>query len=152
MTTKSFLNRVRKLYTHFYKSLREYLRKNESAFGVYRPPFYNNLIISFEELTKSLCMALNTCDNIVEIVDFNIDVNKDEVIGYDKLDVFVNTLNLANLVKYDTCYANNHKSTNDLFLTNKACSFQFTSVTEAGLSDCHRLIIAVMKSHFPRLK
>ena len=42
--------------------------------------------------------------------DFNIDINKDEDIGHDKLDVFCDTLNLTNLVKRDTCYTNNHKS------------------------------------------
>ena len=36
--------------------------------------------------------------------DFNIDINKDEAIGHDKLDVFCDTLNLTNLVKSDTCY------------------------------------------------
>ena len=50
--------------------------------------------------------------------DFNINVNKIEAIGHDKLDVFCNNLNLTNLVKSGTCYTNNHKSTIDLFLTN----------------------------------
>ena len=84
--------------------------------------------------------------------DFNIDINKDETIGHDKLDVFCDTLNLTNLVKSDTCYTNNHKSTIDLFLTNKRRSFQYTTVTERGLSDCHRLITTFMKSHFSKSK
>ena len=84
--------------------------------------------------------------------DFNIDTNKGEGIGHDKLDVFCHTLNLTYLVKSDTCYTNNHKSTIDLFLTNKPRSFQFTSVTETGLSENHRLITTFMKSHFSRLK
>ena len=45
----------------------------------------------------------------------------------------------------------NYKSTLDLFLTNKPRSFQFTSVTETGLSDYHRLITTFSKSHFSRL-
>ena len=77
---------------------------------------------------------------------------KNDAIGHDKLDVFCDTLNLTNLVKSETCYTNNHKSTIDLFLTNKPRSFQFTSVTETGLSDYHRLIITFIKSHFSRLK
>ena len=84
--------------------------------------------------------------------DFNIDINKNEAIGHDKLDVFCITLNLTNLVKSDTCFTNNHKSTIDLFLTNKPRSFQFTSVTETGLRDYHRLITTFMKSYFSRLK
>ena len=123
-----------------------------TCFSVYRPPSYNNLIIFFEELTKSVCKAVNTYDNIIVMGDFNIDINKDDAIGHDKLDVFCDTLNLTNLVKSKTCYANNHKSTIDLFLTNKPRSFQFTSVTETGLSDYHRLITTFIKSHFSRLK
>ena len=79
--------------------------------------------------------------------DFNTDINKDVVKGHDKLDVFCNTLNLTNL-KSDTCYTNNHKSTTDLFLTNKPRSFQFTSVTETGPSDYHRLSTTFIKSYF----
>ena len=122
------------------------------CFSVYRPPSYNNLIIFFEELTKSVCKALNKYDNIIVMGDFNIDINKDDAILHDKLDVFCDTLNLTNLVKSHTCYTNNHKSTIDLFLTNKPRSFQLTSVTETGLSDCHRLITTFIKSHFSRLK
>ena len=50
--------------------------------------------------------------------DFNIDINKDDAIGRDKLDVFCDTC-----YKSETCYTNNHKSTIDLFLTNKPRSF-----------------------------
>ena len=127
-------------------------KKKWICFSVYRPPSYNNLIIFFEELTKSVCKSLNTYDNIIVMDDFNIDANKNEAIGHDKLDIFCNTFNLTNLVKSDTCFTNNHKSTIDLFLTNKPRSFQFTSVTETGLSDYHRLITTFMKSYFSRLK
>ena len=101
---------------------------------------------------KSVYKALGTYDNITVMGDFNIDIKKDETIGHDKLDDFCDTLNLTNLVKSSTCYTNNHKSTIDLFLTNKPLSFQFTSVTETGLSDYHRLITIFMMSHFSRLK
>ena len=37
-------------------------------------------------------------------------------------------------------------------LTNKPRSFHFTSVTETGLSDYHRLITTFMKPHFSRFK
>ena len=107
------------------------------CFSVYRLPSYNNLIIFSEELTKSVCKALNKYDNIIVMGDFNIDINKDDAIGHDKLDVFCDTLNLTNLIKSETCYTNNHKSTIDLFLTNKPRSFQITTF---------------IKSHFSRLK
>ena len=46
------------------------------------------LTFFFEELTKSVCNALNTYDNIIIMGDFNIDINKDEAVGYEKLDIF----------------------------------------------------------------
>ena len=85
-------------------------------------------------------MALNQFDNIIMMGDFNIDVKNGEDIDLDKIDVFCDTLNLNNLVESDTCYTNNHKSTIDLFLTDRPHSFQFASVTETYLSDYHRLI------------
>ena len=51
--------------------------------------------------------------------DFNIYVNKDVGRDYNKLDVSCDTLNLTNLIESYTCYSNNHKSTTDIFLTNK---------------------------------
>ena len=89
------------------------------CFSAYRPPSYNNFTIFFEELTKSVCEELNTYDNILVKDDSNIDINKDDAIDHDKLHVFCDTLNLTNLVKSETYYTNNHKSTIDLFLTNK---------------------------------
>ena len=77
--------------------------------------------------------------------DFNIDINKDEAIGHDKLDVFYDTHNLPYLVKSETCYTNNHKS-------NKPRSFKFTNLTETGLIDYHRLLTTFLKSHSSRLK
>ena len=84
--------------------------------------------------------------------DFNIDINKNEAIGHDKLDIFCNTFSLTNLVKSDTYFTKSHKSTIDLFLTNIPRSFQFPSVTETGLSDYHRLITTFMKSYLSILK
>ena len=75
-----------------------------------------------------------------------------EAIGHNKLDVLWNTLNLTNLVKSDTCYTNDYNSTIDLFLTNKPSSFQFTTVTETGLSNYHKPTTTFINSHFSRLK
>ena len=49
---------------------------------MYSPPSYNNPIVFFEELTKSVCMALSTYNNIIVMGGFNIDVSKDEGIGH----------------------------------------------------------------------
>ena len=40
----------------------------------------------------------------------------------------------------------------DLLLTKKPLSFQTTTVIETGLSDFHKMIVAVMKMHFPKMR
>ena len=77
--------------------------------------------------------------------DFHVHINKDETIGHNKLNIFCNTLNLSNLVKSDTCYTNNHKSTTLFPLVH-----QCTNVTEK--SHYHGLIATFMKSHSLRLQ
>ena len=84
--------------------------------------------------------------------DFNIYIKKENSTACDKLEEFCDTFNLTNLVKLETCFMNNHKSTADLILTNKPRSLQITNVTETSVSDCHKLITTFMKSHISRLK
>ena len=84
--------------------------------------------------------------------DFNIDITKEYFSGFDKLEELCDTFNLTNLIKSETCYTNNYKSTIDLFFTNKPLSFQGTSTTETGLSDCCKLISTFMRSFVSRLK
>ena len=84
--------------------------------------------------------------------DFNIDLNKTDCIGFGKLEEFYNSFNLTNIVKRNTCFTKNSKSTIDLLPINKPMSFLVTSTTETGLSDCHKLISSFMKSYISRLK
>ena len=84
--------------------------------------------------------------------DFNIDTKKENSTAYDKLEEFCDSFNLTNLVKSETCFMYNHKSTIDLILTNKPRSFQITNVTNTSVSDSHKLITTFMKSHISRLK
>ena len=72
--------------------------------------------------------------------------------GFNKLEELRDVFNLSNLIKSETCYINNHKSTIDLFFTDKPLSFQGTSRTETGLSDCHKLVSTFMKYFVSRLK
>ena len=84
--------------------------------------------------------------------DFNIDTKKENSIAYNKLEEFCDTFNLTNLVKSETYFMNNRKSTIDLIVTNKPRSFQITNVTETCLSHCHKLITTFMKSYISRFK
>ena len=84
--------------------------------------------------------------------DFNIDLNKTDCIGFGKLEEFYDNFSLTNIVKRNTCFTKNNKSTIDLLLTNKPMCFQVTNTTETGINDCHKLISSFMKSYISRLK
>ena len=71
--------------------------------------------------------------------DFDIDVNGFGS-GKDKLDEFCNLFDLTNLVREVTC------------CTNRSNSFQKTCTTETGVSDYHKCISTIFKSHYSKLK
>ena len=83
--------------------------------------------------------------------DFNIDINTAGM-EVDKPDEFCNLFDLTNLIKTETCCTINHKSTTDLFLTNRPLSFQKTRITETGINDYHKVILIFFKCHYTRLK
>ena len=119
--------------------------------GIYRPPNFNNIDTFFKELSDSLNKTSLTYENFIIMGYFNIDINTPGM-DIDKLDKFSNLFDLTNLIKTETCCTKNHKSTIDLFLTNRPLSFQKSRTTETGISDYHKLISTFFKSHYTRLK
>ena len=105
----------------------------------------------FDEINVCLSKAAVKYKNIIIMGDFNIDI-KNKGSGYGKLDTFWDLLNLTNVIHSKTCLMKNHKSTVDLFLTNKPKSFFKTHATEAGLSDYHKLISTFFKYKVLKLK
>ena len=69
------------------------------------------------------------------------------------MSIFLYQHDLENLVKDKTCFKNaNNPSTIDLFLTNNSLAFQNTTATFTGLSDCHKLVLTVLKTTFSKNK
>ena len=84
-----------------------------------------------------------------------ININPENQHNFQKVKhhaVHDDNFNLTNLVKSNTCFTKNNKSTIDLLLTNNPMSFQVTNTTETELSDCHKLISSFMKSYISLLK
>ena len=97
-------------------------KKRWFCLSVSRPPTSTNLDL-FEELTNSMSKAVNKYDNLIVIGDFNTDLNKTDCICFGKLEEFCDNFNLRNLVKSNTCFTKNNKSTIDLLLTSKPMYF-----------------------------
>ena len=119
--------------------------------NIYRPQNPNNMNTFFDEITACLYKAAVKYENIIIIGDFNLDV-KNKGLGYGKLGTFCKLFYLTNLIHSETCLMKNHKSTIDLFLTNKPKSSFKTYTTDTSLNDYHKLISTFFKSKVPKLK
>ena len=73
--------------------------------------------------------------------DFNLEPHEKRL-GY-----FLNSNNLVNLVKTNTCFKGSG-SCIDLILTNRKYSFKNTTSYETGLSDHHNMILTMFKTTF----
>ena len=61
------------------------------------------------------------------------------------------TFSLTNLVTDSTCSKSNIGSLIDLMLTNKPKSFYKSHSFVTGLSECHKLIVSILRTSFQKL-
>ena len=99
----------------------------------------------FNNLDKALDLY-SYYDRKLLIGDFNTQVS-------DILTTFLYQHDLENLAKDKTCFKNvKNPSSIDLLLTSNSLAFQNTTATFTGLSDCHKLVLIVLKTTFSRNK
>ena len=69
----------------------------------------------------------------------------------ERIESFLYMHELCNLVKEKTCFTNmQNPSCIDLLLTNNIYALQQTSAICTGLSDCHKLVLTVLKTTVPK--
>ena len=79
------------------------------------------------------------------------DLNINTFVENEELDDFLDEFQGKNLVKDPTCFASvENPSCLDLFITNSYRSFQQTTTVSSGLSDCHKMVVTVLKTTFPK--
>ena len=79
------------------------------------------------------------------------DMNLNAFDCVEVLEDFMDEFHAKNLVKEPTCYANPlNPSCLDLFITNSHRSFQGTTTVTTGISDCHKMVVTVLKTTFPK--
>ena len=94
-------------------------------------------------LSKGLDKYIGNYDNILLLGDFNSEFSE------HCLNDFCDIYNLKNLVKEPACYENpGNPSCIDLFLTNRARTFQCTTTIETGISDFHKLAVTIFKNFY----
>ena len=108
--------------------------------SIYRPPSQDSVFF-LNSLTKIIDVFADKYDNYLIMGDFNLES------GNTILTNFLDSNNLTNLIKTNTCFKGKGSSI-DLILTNRKYHFKYTSSYETGLSDHHHMIYAMLKSSF----
>ena len=123
------------------------LRKTKwLLFGTYHPPSQTDNYY-FESITRALDIYGELYSKLLLVGDFNAEDSE------SCMSAFLYQHNLKNLVKQKTCFkSTENPSCIDLFLTNCAHSFQNTNTISAGISDCHKMVVTVLKTTFTKAK
>ena len=112
-------------------------------------------ILEIENLSASFIKVLTACvesylsqfDNLLIIGDFNIE-EKEKI-----FEDFMQNLDMDNIVKEPPCFKHpDNPSCIALILTNRKQYLQNTTVVETSISDFHKMVVAVIKSHYIKAK
>ena len=116
----------------------------------YRPPDTNKTMF-FNEIYVTLNKILGKYDNILLAGDLNIDELKTGSDSSNHLSDAKTVFNLTNLIKKPTCFKSQDGTLIDLMLTNRPRSFSKSQNFEIGLSDCHMLVVCILRASFKKL-
>ena len=112
---------------------------------------YNRKHSSIESYLDSLSKSIDSLSS--KYNNFILLGDCDSCMEDSPMKAFGEIYKLRNLIKEPTCFKNPENPTCiDLILTNKPLSLKNTYVIETGLSGFHKMIAAVMKMHFPKMK
>ena len=116
------------------------LRKEKWMFMcIYRPPAQNKQYF-LENLSMIVDHYSSIYDNHIILRDFNMKPNSPILIS------FMQSLNLFNRIKSNTCFKGNGTCI-DLILTNRKYCFKHSSTFQTGVSDHHHhLIYSIVKT------
>ena len=105
-----------------------------------------NLILNhLKEIGKKFDKYSSKYDNFIVLVDLNSEPT--ELAVKDFCQIF----GCKNLIKDNTCFKNPEKpSCIDLIITNRTQSFQTSVTLETGLSDFHKMTLAIMKVFYKK--
>ena len=122
------------------------IRKKKWLLGCSYNPHKSNISNHLHHLNKGLDVYLKSYDNILIMGDLNSEVSENCLNG------FCNDNSLKTLNRGPTCFKNsNNPSCIDLFVTNRQC-FQRICAIETGITDSHKMVVTVMKTHYKKQK
>ena len=110
-------------------------------------PHKENISYFLNQISNQLDKMLVSYDNILLLGDLNALESDNSMIAFKEM------YNLKNLIKVPTCFKNPLNPTSiDVMLTNKKENFMHSLALETGLSDHHKMTLAVLKSTFVKQK
>ena len=119
------------------------LRKEKWMFMcIYKPPAQNKQYF-LENVFMIVDHYSSIYDNHIILGDFNMEPNSPILIS------FMQSLNLFNIIKSNTCLKGNGTGI-DLILTNRKYCFKHSSTFETGFSYHHHLIYSMPKTTFKK--
>ena len=104
----------------------------------------------FNEIYITLNKILDEYDNILLAGDLNIEELKPDWDSSNHLPDAKDAFNLTNLVNKPTCFKSQDGTLIDLMLTNRMRSFLKSQNFEIGLSDCHKLVVSILRAAFKK--
>ena len=115
-----------------------------SFFLTYHPPSQSEDYY-FSRVSNCFDAFSSTYDRFLLVGNFDADYYKETLFN------FLQKHNATNIVKDKTCFKSlNNLSYIDLFITNRPWYFQNTTVFSTGLSDFHKITVAVVKASFSK--
>ena len=114
-------------------------------------PTDKNKCTFFNEIYVTLNKILGKYDNFLLPGDLNIDELKTGSDSSNHLCDATGVFNLTNLVKKTTCFKSQDGTVIDLMLANRPRSFLKSQNSEIGLSDCHKLVVSILRASFKTL-
>ena len=121
------------------------IRKKKWLLSCSYNPHKSNISKHLHNLNKSLDVYLKSYDNILIMGDNNSEFSENCLNG------FCNVNSLKTLNRGPTCFKNpSNPSCIDLFFTNRQQGFQQTHAIGTGISDFHKMVVTVMKTHYKK--
>ena len=112
--------------------------------GGYNPD-KKNISNFLDHISKEIDNLLPNYENLILLGDLNSEMSEQAMLDFSE------TYNLTNLITEPTCYKSvENPSCIDLMLTNRNRCFESPMTIETGLSDCHKMTVAVMKKHYKK--
>ena len=117
----------------------------------YRPPRNINKNLFFKELSNNLNQITNKYENFMLIGDLNVDTLDKTKDTKNYFSEMCDTFSLTNLINGKTCFKSYEGTSVDVMLTNRPRSFYKTGIYETGISDHHKMILTLFRSHYAKL-